>query len=102
MYADPTLSQWRRHHLRKTVLQRGIRDAARVAQVGKSVACHTLRYSFASHLLESGYDLPTIQKLLGRRSQGKAWGISIALASWPRRCPCDQRAKSICTKARYR
>jgi integron integrase len=64
---DPRSGERRRHHVHDSALQKVVKQAARKAELIKPVGCHTFRHSFATHLLEDGYDIRTIQELLGHK-----------------------------------
>jgi len=64
---DPRTGKNRRHHLDTTGLQRAVKAAARQAGIKKRVTCHTFRHSFATHLLQNGYEIRTVQELLGHK-----------------------------------
>ncbi len=65
---DPRSEAMRRHHLHERVLQRAVREAGRGAGIKRQIGCHTLRHSFATHLIQDGYDVRTVQTLLGHKS----------------------------------
>ena len=101
LYRDSRTGELRRHHLHESVVQRAVRVAVLRAGVAKRVTCHTFRHCFATHLLEDGADIRTVQELLGHRDVRTTMIYTHVLGRGARgvRSPADRLGAPLATRA---
>ncbi len=89
---DPRSGKTRRHHIHAQSLQNVVKQAIRKVNINKNAGCHSFRHSFATHLLEDGYDIRTVQELMGHKDVRTTMIYTHVMNKGPLavKCPVDR------------